>query len=391
MSNEKCREISIARGHKYYSLQYGGQCFTSNDIYRAKSYGRLPDWRCNMRGKTGRTSWTQRQGGGWANDVYHTRKLPHIRHCGTVRVNGQYVNRIKTAQGPNCAHNELGWVEISFETEPSTVVDKKFCPDPRYTEFNGAACSDGGNRTSCITSKFRGFKPDSSMCVNKLKVSHSNYENKDFYTIISAAMSRNYKYASKSATNKLLSSLEDVMKLACAIKSTADNAEYDDDEKCSERVYNMFSKNKDQHLFFGYIADATKLCSNPKIGNPQLCRQFKELLKEAVHNARIINFSTNDKQYKCSCPTDQYTQNHKIIKTNHECKSKDQWLGWKRSIKDCAEACDSKKGCKYFIFGKGKKRGRCYWEKTKTDSCSEGWERDLYDFAKVDKRKCGPC
>ena len=127
------------------------------------------------------------------------------------------------------------------------------------------------------------------------------------------------------------------------------------------------------------------------MGNPKICANFRNALKEVIRNARIINFSSNEKQFKCACPSDSNTKNYKIIKTNHECKSKDKWLGWKRSIKDCAEACDSTKGCKYFIYGKGKKKGRCYWEKTKTDSCSEGWERDLYDFAKVDKRKCGPC
>ena len=85
ISNEACREKAIQRNHKYYSLQYGGQCFTDNDIFRAKSCGKLPDWKCNMRGKTRRTRWTQRQGGGWANDLYHARKAPNLRNCGKSR------------------------------------------------------------------------------------------------------------------------------------------------------------------------------------------------------------------------------------------------------------------------------------------------------------------
>ena len=171
----------------------------------------------------------------------------------------------------------------------------------------------------------------------------------------------------------------------------AGDTEYDQEEECEKKIEDIMTKGKDAHRYFGLIQEASALCKNPKIGNPSLCNGFKNKLRDVIRYARRINFSANEKQFECSCPSDSYTKNYKIIKANHECKSKDQWLGWQRSINDCAEACNSKKGCKYFIYGKGKKKGRCYFEKTKTASCSEGWEKDLYDFAKVDKRKCGPC
>ena len=52
----------------------------------------------------------------------------------------------------------------------------------------------------------------------------------------------------------------------------------------------------------------------------------------------------------------------------------------------CAN-CDgcrvTRDGCKYFIYGKGSKSGECYWEKTESASCPDGWEDDSYDFYSI--------
>ena len=44
----------------------------------------------------------------------------------------------------------------------------------------------------------------------------------------------------------------------------------------------------------------------------------------------------------------------------------------------------SRVGCTYFIYGKngvqGDKSQQCWWEKTKTETCLEGWESDSYNF-----------
>ena len=71
-----------------------------------------------------------------------------------------------------------------------------------------------------------------------------------------------------------------------------------------------------------------------------------------------------------------------MIKTNVECKSADTSLGTFGTIAECAAACTSTNGCKYFIFGnKGSvKAGRCYHEKTNSRGCSEGWDSDSYTF-----------
>ena len=71
------------------------------------------------------------------------------------------------------------------------------------------------------------------------------------------------------------------------------------------------------------------------------------------------------------------------MKTGVECESRDESLGVKRSVKECANACSSVTLCRFFIYGKGSKTGKCYWEKADSSSCHEGWQQDLYDFYSV--------
>ena len=128
-----------------------------------------------------------------------------------------------------------------------------------------------------------------SQCINKLNVSYNNYENKDFYIIISTALERNFKYVSKDKITKLYKSMKDLLKIACSIKSTADNVDYEDEDKCEQMVKKMFSSDDNSYMFFGIISDAHKLCKNPKMGNPKICANFRNALKEVIRNARIIN------------------------------------------------------------------------------------------------------
>ena len=68
-----------------------------------------------------------------------------------------------------------------------------------------------------------------------------------------------------------------------------------------------------------------------------------------------------------------------------ECNSADTYLGTFGTIAECAAACTSTTSCKFFIFGnaqgpQGNKAGQCYYEKTSSSTCSEGWETDSYTF-----------
>ena len=47
---------------------------------------------------------------------------------------------------------------------------------------------------------------------------------------------------------------------------------------------------------------------------------------------------------------------------------------------ECASACRDTNGCQFFVYGTRWKAGYCYWEKTASADCPEGWEDDNYDF-----------
>ena len=69
-----------------------------------------------------------------------------------------------------------------------------------------------------------------------------------------------------------------------------------------------------------------------------------------------------------------------LVKSGVECKPGDEFLGKEISIAECANACKEKAGCNFFVFGTGSKDGECYWEKTSTAGCPEGWKQADYNF-----------
>lgn len=80
-----------------------------------------------------------------------------------------------------------------------------------------------------------------------------------------------------------------------------------------------------------------------------------------------------------------------VLRTNVECKSDDTFLGKTHTLQSCAYAAQQAGG-HYFIFGKGSfKGGWCYVEHTSSDSCSEGFETDNYDFYRLDQTIAFEC
>ena len=72
------------------------------------------------------------------------------------------------------------------------------------------------------------------------------------------------------------------------------------------------------------------------------------------------------------------------MKSGHECGSSDIWLGYVSSVEECAKKCRNKLRCKYFVVGKNFfGEIKCYWEKTTSQSCPEGWQADSYDFYEI--------
>merc|ERR1712072_635827 len=72
-----------------------------------------------------------------------------------------------------------------------------------------------------------------------------------------------------------------------------------------------------------------------------------------------------------------------LVKKGYECNSKEHDYGEVASVKACADKCKATKGCNFFVFGTGDKAGKCDWEKTTSASCPEGWQKDEYDFYKM--------
>ena len=69
-----------------------------------------------------------------------------------------------------------------------------------------------------------------------------------------------------------------------------------------------------------------------------------------------------------------------MVKSGVECNSEDKHLGDLDNVWECADACKEISECKYFIYGTGEKEGICFWEKTESADCPEGWEEDQFDF-----------
>jgi len=68
-----------------------------------------------------------------------------------------------------------------------------------------------------------------------------------------------------------------------------------------------------------------------------------------------------------------------LVKEGVECRSADKSMGKKRSLQECADAVHAYGGS-FFLFGTGRKAGKCYTEHTSSAECPEGWESDSYNF-----------
>lgn len=71
-----------------------------------------------------------------------------------------------------------------------------------------------------------------------------------------------------------------------------------------------------------------------------------------------------------------------LIHANVKCNSRDAMRGTLSSAAACADAVKAAGGT-FFIFGKGRKSGKCWHEFTASSSCTQGFRKDDYDFYKV--------
>jgi hypothetical protein len=122
---------------------------------------------------------------------------------------------------------------------------------------------------------------------------------------------------------------------------------------------------------------------------------------EAVQKAKVTEFfvyGTGSNAGKCwyehttspTCPngwhTDSYDfyyipRDYVLVKENHECNSRDTYLGKFDSVLQCALAVKAE-GSYFFVYGYGAKAKQCYVEHASSRTCERGWEADSYDFYK---------
>ena len=76
--------------------------------------------------------------------------------------------------------------------------------------------------------------------------------------------------------------------------------------------------------------------------------------------------------------------NDGLLRRGVECTSEDEFLGEYVSLEECKAACGDTSGCEFYIFGKDDKYGQCYWEKTTSAQCPEGFREDASDFYAMD-------
>merc|ERR1712195_153024 len=127
--------------------------------------------------------------------------------------------------------------------------------------------------------------------------------------------------------------------------------------------------------------------------------------KQAHEVLCAVDQTANECEYD-ACPTvsqptvapgvaEEACSSFKLVKTGAECLSSDSQLPAPDSsfryatAAECAAAVQAKGG-KFFIYGTGDKKGKCYQEDTKSEDCEEGWETDQYDFYKFQQPESQP-
>ena len=214
---EDCWEIAYKHGSEYFGVQYGGQCFSGNDLERATSYGtRQSNTYCgwNSWNSADRTKDFYRTGGNsWTNDIHTVFSgSPTIRYFGSYGGRWPAVQRFARSDGKGIAkfdsdtyaiqpyvggeeldanrakmgHNVTGrWVQYVWDLSISKYAS--FCADNTFVEHNPTGCSNPENSDYCESSVNSGWVSDNKLCVTPLTIkrySYNDYDNIDFFKIV---------------------------------------------------------------------------------------------------------------------------------------------------------------------------------------------------------------
>ena len=142
------------------------------------------------------------------------------------------------------------------------------------------------------------------------------------------------------------------------------------------------------------IASLSSTLLNLSLADNQLaCSQQYDLKTWAINKTSGDKYHYNNQQ--CDSTKGDSTTSYTLIKAGNECSSSDTELRSSGTLEDCHQACRSQSCCDFFVFGINSKAGYCYWEKTSSKSCPEGWKSNQYDFYQMEsdehligKNKC---
>lgn len=329
-SFEGCQEIAIKRNHRYFGLQYGGQCWTGTNGSRAKSYGRVHDYYCrNKYARARNWSWGERVkrwtqsyglGGWWTNSLHDTYRTPDIDYYGEFgyrwhrngntpkqpsahwRGHTYGLPRLYRLKAKNASrwrqHSLYRWIQFQFiNPTPATKLD--FCPDKRYTEFNAAGCADPSNTNTCMNSVYPNYRAKMSECHHRFRVDGNHYDNADFYKIVGEALSIAKKAKWKNFT-QFKNEFLHTSNLACSIlgnKNINTGIGYNESE-CKSRggAFDMVYLNE---IIYKARTESDKhAMGNGKTANNYLRKELDSAVINLTNEAREV-LGRNADQCKC--------------------------------------------------------------------------------------------
>jgi len=134
------------------------------------------------------------------------------------------------------------------------------------------------------------------------------------------------------------------------------------------------------HTFIYGIRGKAGWCYNEGIANEAACTSWQ---KDQYHFYQLNGVKTKaEPKKKRRKRAPKAKQGFTLVRSNQECNDNthERKLGTFGSVEACAEACSKARNCKTFIFGKGRKKGRCYNEGVANEAACSRWQRDVYDF-----------
>jgi hypothetical protein len=391
--HENCQDIALRANRRFFGLQHGGYCSISNDWRKTTSYGRVPDRYCSnqhiaTRIRDKRVRWSQAYGSGgpWTNAVYDTKRPADIFYTKYGNFANRWLRnanrRGRTLMMPGVrglmpfrAGRERDiflWRYVVFQYKhsvppppppypaysPPPPEKQPFCPDIRYTEFNSAGCANPSSTKSCIQTVYPTHKVKMSECVHKFRVDGQDYDNEDFYRIISEAVEIVKKNkGDKNTLTSLKNQFRHVARLCCSILNWKD-----EDENLND------CRRKSANLDVGYLNELIQealdqsdkhAMKNGKTANTFLRSQLKSDIKTLISLSRKMighykeqcnckrfgnskKDPANDRWYRCSTGGTYATYNHNTLTPGQVTKAKQLWRGRPASYYACVQGCGGK-------------------------------------------------